>query len=371
MKKIINVIAVVVLLLLLIPINAYAFEENIDRYKDEFSFDDVTDSLNDETVEILNEIGITEVNFEKIFNLSPTKIINSLFNIFKNSIKIPVRFLVVASGIIILTFLLSSFSKFNEAIEIVGGAILSLSIAVPFAELINTCFSVLDSLNIFTTAFSGVFCAIASASGQVGLGASYITLTVFTNNLFSIILSQGSRPVINGVCGLGFLSSFDFFGFSSGAVSIIKKLYVFLLSFIGTLFSGIVTLRGVLSNSADSLTAKSVRFVVGRSLPVVGGAVSETYMSLVGSLSLLKNTVGVFGIITVAIIVLPSVLSLVGWLIAFEIILTVSGVFNSSGVSKMISIFKDITILLIATIAITATIMVVSVGVVIALKNNI
>ncbi len=370
MKKILNTMIWLLVLFALLCVNSFAIESNIDEYKDEFSFDEVTDSLSDEAVNILNEMGINEVSFEELFGLSTAKIFDAFFGILENSVKKPFRFLFSALSILILTYMLSSVSPRRETVDLVGGAVLSLSIAVPFAEVISTCFSVLESLNIFTTSFSGVFCAIASASGQINAAVSYTAFSAFSNNLFSVLLSSLSHPVINGVCALGFLSCFDFFEFTSGAVSVIKKCYVFFLSFIGTLFSGIVTLRGVLSTSADSLTAKSVRFVVGRSLPVVGGAVSETYMSLVGSLSLLKNTVGVFGIISVCVIVLPSILSLVGWLIAFEIIITFSGVFDNSGIVKMLSIFKDVTVLLIATISITATIMIVSVGVVIALKSN-
>ncbi len=370
MKKISKVLIAVFVLMLSLSVSVCALEENIDDYKDEFSFDDVTENIDNDTIKILNEIGIDEISFGKIFSVSPEKIFNGLFSMLENSFKKPVRFLIVSSGIMILTFLLSSFSRFKETVEMVGGGILSLSIAVPFAEAVNTCFSVLDSLCVFTTAFSGVFCAIVSASGQVNAGVSYTALSVFSNNLFSGILSQISKPIVNGVCVMGFLSSFDFFGFTSSFSTIVKKAYVFLLSFVGTLFSGIVTLRGVLSGSADTLASKSVRFVVGRSLPVVGGAVSETYSSLIGSLSLLKNTVGVFGIITVAIMVLPSVLSLVGWLVAFEIIMALSSAFENSGIIKMINIFKDVTVLLIATVSITATIMIVSVGVVIALKNS-
>ncbi len=370
MKRLVKIIILTFGLMFCITVNVFAVEENIDRYKDEFSFDEVVESLDDETVRILNEIGIDEISFEKIFSVSPQKVFNALFDLAKNAFVNPLKFLATACTVIMLTFLLSSFSQWKETVDLIGGAILSLSVAVPFAEVINTAFSVLDTLNIFTTAFSGVFCAVTSAAGLVSSGVSYTALSVFSNTLFSQVLSQISQPLINGVCALGFLSSFDSFGFSSGVSSVIKKIYVFMLSFIGTLFSGIVTLRGALSGNADNLTAKSVRFVVGRSLPVVGGAVSETYSSLVGSLSLLKNTVGVFGIISVVIIVLPCGLSLIGWFAAFEVLITFCSMFGNTGISKMLCIFKDVTVLLIATVSITATIMVVSVGVVIAMKNN-
>ena len=155
------------------------------------------------------------------------------------------------------------------------------------------------------------------------------------------------------------------FEFSTKFSETVKKIYVFIMSFIGTVFSGIITVKGVLSDGIDSLTAKSIRFVVGRSLPVVGGTVSETYSALVSSLGLIKNTIGVFGIITVIVTVLPTLINLLMWILVLEISLSISEIIGTSKAMGMISVLKDTLVLLVATIVIVATIFIVSVGVVI------
>ena len=175
---------------------------------------------------------------------------------------------------------------------------------------------------------------------------------------------------MNAMCSLGFLSCFDFYGFSTRFSSTVKKIYVFFMSFVGTVFSGIVTIKGVLSDGADTLTAKGVRFVVGRSLPVVGGTVSETYSALVSSLSLIKNTVGIFGIITVIVTVLPTLVQLIVWVLCLEITISLSESFGTQKTIGMLNVFKDTMVLLIATLSIVTAIFIVSVGVVIAVKGG-
>lgn len=348
----------------------YAEDTNIDEYAEEFDYEAFLSQLDGDTIHILSEIGITELSFESVFSVSFGKVFNSLFNIVEESVKEPMKFLLVSTGIMIMTSLMGASVKNAQSVQLVGGGALALSVATPIARTVSASFSVLETLGAFTTAFSGVFCGIVSLSGGVITGIAYTSMTVFFNGLFSGMLSGFAKPVINSMCSLGFLSCFDMMGLTSRFSGAIKKIFLFLISFIGTVFSGIVTLKGVLSEGADNLATRSVRFVVGRSLPVVGGTVSETYSALISSLSLIKSTVGVFGIITVVVIVMPTLIRLIMWSLSIEIVLSLFDVYGLDASKGMLSVIKDALVLLIATIIMVTTIFIVSVGVVITMKGG-
>ena len=364
LKKCTYLVALIVLFFSM-PMNVYALEENIDSYKEEFDFQSIADAIDDETAEILAEIGIDEISFEKLFSISFSKIFNVLFELTKRSFTQPLKFLISAIGVLILTALFSSFFNSSQTVLVIGNSILALTLAVPVVNAVTTAFSVLESLNVFTTAFAGVFSMLVSSSGRVALGSSYASLAVLSDTLFSSLLTGISQPAINAMCSLGFLSCFDIYKFSEKISSIVKKIYISFLGFIGTFFSGIVTLKGVMGAGVDSLTSRGVRFVVGRTVPVVGGAVSDTYAALVSSLSLIKSTVGIFGIVTVVLTVLPSLLEIVGWAFALYIVISVSELLGSVESAGMFNIFKDALTLLGATTVFSAVIFIVSVGVVI------
>lgn len=370
MKRILKICVCVFFLCFLLSPKGFCIESNIDEYAEEFDFESVFDALDEDTLGILEEIGITEISYESVFSVEPQKIFDALFNIITEAVKNPLKFTAVSMGILMLTAVASSLTGNGESVGVIGGGVLSLSVAVPVASLVTTSFSVLEALLVFTTAFAGVFCAIVSSSGSVTMGVSYASLTVFSNTIFSSALTDFSQPVISALCSVGFLSCFDIYKFTERFSSIIKKLYVFLLSFVGTVFSGLVTLKGVLSEGVDSLSSRSIRFVIGQSLPVVGGAVSETYSTLISSLSLIKNTVGAFGIITVIVFVLPTLLELLMWILSLEISLTASQAFGAENAIGVISVLKDALVLLVATIVILTTIFIVSVGVCIAVKGG-
>lgn len=368
--KIFYTVAVTFVFLFALQISSYALEPNIDRYSEEFDLDAVVSAVDGDTLRILEEIGITEISYESIFSVEPAKVFKALFNMVSTALKEPLRFALITVGVMMITALLGSMIESSESVSLVGGSVIALSAAVPVAEIVTTSFSVLETLGVFTTAFSGVFCAVVSSAGNITAGFTHSALTVFSNALFSGLLSEFCQPVVSAMCSLGFLSCFDMFDFSTRFSGIVKKIYVFFMSFIGTVFSGIITVKGVLSDGADSLTAKSIRFVVGRSLPVVGGTVSETYSALVSSLTLIKNTVGIFGIITVIVTVLPTLVDLLMWILTLEISISVSESFGTGKASGMLNVLKDTLVLLVATVVIVATIFIVSVGVVIAVKGG-
>ncbi len=370
MKRFLRSIIISCVIMLSLCVSASAVESNIDTYYDEFDFSSVLDSLNSETTDILSEIGITDVSIDSLFNISPQKIFDALFNILNNALKKPVGFLFISIGILTISALMGNLTKENKSVEIIGGSALTLSLCVPIANIVTTAFSVLEALLIFTTAFTGVFCAVVSSSGNISLGTSYASLTVFFDTVFSGLIVNLSQPLVNSMCALGFLSCFDFYDFTQRFSGIIKKIYVFFLSLLGSAFSGLITLKGILGSSTDSLSSRGIRFIIGQSLPVVGGAVSESYLTLTQSLSLIKNTVGVFGIITVVVFILPTLLSLLGWILVLELTTIVA---NSMGITvgvNMVNVIKDSLVLLVSTIVILTTVFIVSVGIAIAAKGG-
>ncbi len=346
-----------------------AYEENIDAYAEEFDFEAITDSIDSETKRILEEIGIDEISYEKLFSADVSKVADSLLNLGKNALNEPVEFLGVAVGIMLLTAVGRNLSGESEGAELVGSAVMGLYLAVPVAEVVTNSFSVLETLSGFTTVFSGVFCALVSSSGNLSLATSYSAAAILSDTLFSNILTGMCTPVISIMCSLSLLSCFDIYEFTGKLSRTVKQLYIFALGLIATFFSGIVSLKGVLGSGVDSLTARGVRFVVGRAVPIVGGAVSETYSALVAGLSMIKNTVGVFGIVTVVLGVLPTIMQIGAWFAALSLLALVSDFLGVGCILNMLRILKDVLVLSAATIIFSGVIFVVSVGVVIFIRG--
>jgi stage III sporulation protein AE len=151
---------------------------------------------------------------------------------------------------------------------------------------------------------------------------------------------------------------------------LIKKAYIFILGALTTVFSGVSGIKAILGSSADTVAIRGVKFLVGRSIPLVGGVVSESYQSVIASLQLIKSTVGVFGIITVIVTVLPIILELIIWCFMLSLISTMGDILGSFKIQNLILIFKDVLILLIATIIFSSVLFIISCGFMLVFKNG-
>lgn len=369
MKKT-GVLIFVIVFIFLFSLTAFAGDGDIDSYKDEFSYDDMISSVDSSVIEVLNEMGITEVSYESIFSVTPKKIFDSLYEMFKSSLKEAFKCFLTVTGVMALMALITNISRSPETVTLIGSCCVSCFLLVPLLSLITRSFSVLESLSVFTTSFAGVFCAVSSASGGVVQGTSFLGMNVALNSLLSLILSSIAEPLSNVMCALSFLSCFNIKTFSERMSDLIKRVYIFILGVLTTVFSGVSGIKSILGASADTVATRGVKFLVGRSIPLVGGVVSESYHSVMASLQLIKSTVGVFGILTVVIIVCPVVLELFIWCFTLNFISTMGDVLGSFKIQNVVLIFKDVLILLLATIFFSAVLFIISCGFMLVFKNG-
>lgn len=65
------------------------------------------------------------------------------------------------------------------------------------------------------------------------------------------------------------------------------------------IFTAYMSLTGVISGSADALAVKATKAAISGMLPVVGGIVSDASETVLAGAALLKNSVGIFGMLAV------------------------------------------------------------------------
>ena len=156
----------------------------------------------------------------------------------------------------------------------------------------------------------------------------------------------------------------------SGITESIKKAVTFLLSFSATLFVSFLGLKAGLANSADTLAAKGMKLVISSAVPVVGGALSEAYSGLMSSVLLIKSTIGVFGICTIALITLPSCIQLLFWIFALRLSSGIAAMFEQNSVAGLLKAISGSLVLLNVIIVFVAVLFVVSISLILIMKAS-
>lgn len=126
--------------------------------------------------------------------------------------------------------------------------------------------------------------------------------------------------------------------------SLSSKLLCFIMGIVGT---GTV-FRTLAAASVDGLAAKSVKFAASAFIPVVGGAVSEATGTVMAAVSAVKGSFGVFGALSVCLMILPCVLRLFLNKLAFTVAGSVFSALDCTAEGKLVSDMGGVYDILIA-----------------------
>lgn len=100
---------------------------------------------------------------------------------------------------------------------------------------------------------------------------------------------------------------------------LIKGSLVWSVGIMMAVFIGILSIQGLLGASHDSAAVRGVRYAVESTVPIIGGEVSDTMDSMLSSVLLLKNAVGVTGLILLLSACFAPVLKIAAMMISIKI----------------------------------------------------
>ncbi len=144
----------------------------------------------------------------------------------------------------------------------------------------------------------------------LGAGASVNALSpsvVIVNAILQQGITRFVFPLILIMGAFSLVDALDERRRYSSIVKFLSKTIRWALGLILTIFIGALTLKTINAVSYDALAVRTMKFTFG-SLPMVGGAVSDSMDTIISSLLLLKNGIGTAGVIVSIVICMAPVL---------------------------------------------------------------
>ena len=136
--------------------------------------------------------------------------------------------------------------------------------------------------------------AMAVLSGSVISIFTSILLPIFTFKLvFNIISNLTSGIKLNKFA--------EFFG----------SCFKWIIGIVLTIFSAFVSIQGIMAGSIDGISIKTAKYTIKSSIPIIGGFLSDGMSLIMVSSSLIKNAIGVGGLILLFCTVLLPVVKII------------------------------------------------------------
>lgn len=374
MRKV-KIFAVCVLIILSFSVNAYAVGESeyYNGQVESSGAEDILSGLDSETKERLGELGIEDVNFSSLFDVSFSKIFSFVKKAAEGKLESPLKSLMKLLSVIILIAVCESFMPDDDKMKnVINMAAVLFSVTVIISPLYDAMESAVSSVGVcadFMKSLIPVLVGIVSASGNPSLAVSFQSCAFAAAEVISALGKNYVVPIVGAVTALDLTGSLMPSMKLSGITELVKKTVIQTLSFTATLYVSFLGIKGALANAADTVASKGIKLVISSAVPIVGGAVSEAYSGIIGSLVLVRSTVGIFGIIVIAVITVPSMLQLLFWIFALKLGAAAGEVFSLGGVSSLLKALSCAITLLNVVILFGAVLFIISLALLLSLKK--
>ena len=150
----------------------------------------------------------------------------------------------------------------------------------------------------------------------------------------------------------------------------LKSSIVWFLGIALTIFVGVVSLEGTLASSVDGITAKTAKAAVSSMIPVVGKILGDSVDSVLGCGLVLKNALGVVGVVIIIGICALPIIKLAILTIMYSLSSAIIEPLADEKIVKLLEEFSDIFKLLLGVLCSVSVLLIIGITLVIKISNS-
>ena len=366
------------LVLLLVPLftMTIAFSEertllSLDAF---WNTGELEEAIPEEGKDLLAEWGVDGFSEESLLSLTPEQFLQTVIEQLKSGIGAPARILGLLLGAAVLMALVAGIQGVADTSTLrpVYGmaAVLCVTASVgPRALLcLRDSSEVLQAASGFLSAYIPILTGILLTSGRSATAVVYNSMMFLGCEAAVLLMTTVFLPVTGILMALSAIAAASGENRLGAMVKMLRQLATWALGLLLVVFIGLTMLQTSVSAAADTVGAKSAKYLIGSLIPVVGSSISDAVMAARGALALLHSTVGGIGIVVLAAIFLPPVVQVLLWYGTFRFGGFLCGILDCSALADlsdgMASAFALMLSLLLAFLVMTivCTAMILSMG---------
>lgn len=305
---------------------------------------------------IFNGMSVKEIA-EAIVKGEISADITSIFNyclmLIKHNISQYFSLLLVILVIILLCFM---FNKIKSGVEqktveeiihfvcfsVIITLIVKLSSGI-IEDSANAIFSMQKQMNIVFP----ILLTLMTSVGAVGSVAAFTPLVAFLSNLISNLFSYCLLPLFSLTFVLSIVNHLSTTVKFDKMLSFLNSLFKWIVGVVFSVFFIFFSIQGIAVSTSDGLSLKAAQFAVKNYVPLLGGYVSEGFQVVKAGMLLVRNSVGIVGIIVMLSSVLAPILAIAVFSLSLKFIAAIlEPLGDNSSVSILSSVGSSFKLLL-------------------------
>lgn len=377
MKKLITIFAILICIFSTSISIADTEDEVINSQMDSFNISNFIDEANKYSNDVLKDIDIQELLNNAIKGeVDTNQLLKNIFPLLGTEIKEALK---VMGSILIIVLIHSVLKSISDNLNnksvaqityYVQYILIATVIMTNFSSIITLSKEAVGNMISFIQLLFPLLMTLMLASGSVVSVNLVQPIILFIINLISNIFQSIIIPIILVGTALAIVSKISDRIQIDKLSKFLKSSSVWVIGILLTIFVGVLSIEGTLGSSVDGITAKTAKAAVSSFIPVVGKVLGDAVDTVIGCSAILKNAIGIVGVIVVIAICITPILKLAIITIIYHLTAALCEPIADSKIVSLITQMADTFKILLAILCSISVMLIIGITLVINISNT-
>ncbi len=255
------------------------------------------------------------------------------------SILLGVQLVVICIIIGLLKNLADSFSQdtvSNLAVIVCSCCVIVLCLKA-FMDIYHVCSEAVDTMTVTMQALLPILVPRLITMGGFASGGILNPFIVTAITIFNSILQRIIMPAVYVACVFILVNSLSEKDYVKKLALLIRSVAVAVMGLMVTMFSGLTMLQGIVTRTADGMLAKTAKYSVDNFVPIVGGFAADSMDLIMSCAAVIKNGVGIFGLIIILTLLIIPMLKILAVALVFKVSAVIIEPIGSKAISDSLN----------------------------------
>ena len=352
-------------------------DETIEEQKETFGISDFIKESQKYKGDFLEDIDMSELMNNAIQgNVDNNVLIKKVIKLFGTEVRSSVKTLISILVIIVIHSVLKAISdslennNISEIISYVQYILIVTVIMSNFNSIIQTVKETSQNLVAFMNMLVPILITLMVYTGSITTSGILEPFILFMINFVGNMIQSILIPLMLIITVFSIISKISNKIQIDKISSFLKSSVIWFLGIILTVFVGVISLEGTLSSSVDGITAKTTKAAVSTMIPVVGKILGDAVDTVLGCGLVLKNAVGIVGVIVIIGICIVPIIKLGVITIAYNLSASIIQPIADEKIVKLLSEMGGIFKVLLGILCSLSVMLIIGITLVIKISNS-
>lgn len=371
---------IVIIFIVLFTTKVQAIESTtdiIDEQASNFGLNDFIKETEKYSGDFFEDINISDmINSAISGNVDNNTIFKKLIHLLGKEVSSTLKTLVGILVIVLIHSIIKSItdnlqsSNISQIIYYVQYILIVTLVMNNFGGILSTISDTINNLVGFMNSLVPLLISLMLYTGSITTSGLLEPILLFIIEFIGNIIVTLILPIVSLITALVIISKLSDRVQINKLAGFMKSSIIWFLGIILTIFVGVLSLEGTLTSSIDGITAKTAKAAVSSLIPVVGKILGDTVDSVLGCGLILKNAIGIVGVIVIIGICILPVIKLATLSIMYSIASAIIEPLADSKIVKLLNEMSGIFKLLLAILCSVSVLLIIGTTLVIKISNS-